>query len=124
MKTPDPLYWQKLRIKSLAKNPLKRSPLNSKPVKLKPISEKRKKELREYEKVKAKFFEMVMVCQYPNCQETNLELHHAFGRCGKFLTDIDTFRGLCRYHHNWCEIRPIEAKALGLSGSRLAIFQD
>ena len=119
MKAPDPLYWQNLRAKSLAKNTLKRSEITRKPVKIKPISEKRKKQLREYEKVKAKFFESVTVCQYPNCNSEDLELHHAHGRIGNRLTDIDTFRGLCHYHHSYCELHPIEAKELGLSGNRL-----
>ena len=112
-------YWQEYKRKNAKKYSLKRTAIIRTPIKIKQVSDKRKKQLREYEKVKAKFFESVKVCQYPGCNETNLELHHAHGRIGKFLTDIDTFRGLCHYHHSYCEFHPIEAKELGLSGSRL-----
>ena len=117
---PLPLdYWSRKRTESLRKKPLKRTAIKGGVVKVRKVSLKREKELRVYEKVKAEFFKRVTVCQFPGCNETELDVHHSRGRCGKFLTDIDTFRGLCRFHHSHCEIHVIEAKEMGLSFNRL-----
>lgn len=119
MKAPDPLYWQKLRARSLTKNPIRRSPLVKKPVKIKAKSKKREKELREYEKEKAIYFEEHTCCEFPGCEVENISLHHMKGRIGDNLTNREFFKALCWVHHQWVEENPEEAKAMGLSVDRL-----
>lgn len=119
MKTPDPLYWQKLREKSARANPLKRSPIKTKAVKIRKCSKKREKELREYEKVKAEFFETHTKCEWPGCEVEHVTLHHQRGRIGDNLTNADFFKALCWVHHQWVEENPVESKAMGLSLDRL-----
>lgn len=114
-------YWNTLRTKSLIKNPLKKSPLVRKGKPIRKFSDKRAKELRVYEKVKAEFLKRVTVCEWEGCNETNIDVHHSRGRCGKYLTDIDTFRGLCRFHHSHVEVHVVEAMSLGFTASRLSI---
>lgn len=94
-------------------------PVVRKPIKK--VSDKRAAALRVYEKNKAAYFKLQPVCEYPGCDSTNVTLHHAGGRVGSLLTDMDNFRSLCPEHHEFCELHPVEAKNLNLSTSRLNI---
>lgn len=91
--------------------------LKSKPIS--PVSDKQKIRLAEYRVVRDKFFKDNPVCQFPECSSTDIQLHHSRGRVGSLLTDAEHFRSLCDKHHRYCELNPIEAKRLGLSGGRL-----
>ena len=85
----------------------------SKPIRQ--VSKKKAKELAEYSKVKAEYFKLNPVCEYPSCQSTDVQLHHRAGRIGSLLTDIRYFCSLCHDHHQYVELQPIKAKELGLS---------
>lgn len=47
------------------------------------------------------------------------DVHHRRGR-GQYLLDESTWLPTCRECHQWIETSPEQAKALGLSGSRLS----
>lgn len=115
----DFAYWNALRAKSLAKNPLRRSPIKRKAVRIKKVSVKHAKRLREYEKEKAISRAEVEVCEFPGCNSVELTCHHSAGRIGANLTDRKKFKWLCWPHHLWAEENPGAAKELGLSVSRL-----
>ncbi|MFA5243683.1 MAG: hypothetical protein WC380_00145 [Pedobacter sp.] len=80
---------------------------------------KRAKQEREYSKLRDKFLADNPICMFPECQSEQVELHHAAGRVGNLLTDVSTFRSLCRYHHQYVELHPDVAKEWNLSISRL-----
>lgn len=117
---PIPLnYWQTLRAKSLLNKPLKKSPLVRKGKPIRKFSDKRAKELRVYEKEKAKYFQEHSTCEFPGCEVENVTLHHMAGRIGDRLTNKEYFKSLCWVHHQWVEENPAEAKMMGLSSDRL-----
>ena len=97
----------------------KRKRISVKPVLIKPISDSQSKRLSEYRKVRKEYLQQNPICKFPNCNSTDLDLHHGAGRVGSLLTDVRYFVGLCRYHHIWVENNPIEAKILKLSFDRL-----
>lgn len=100
--------------------PKKETGKQAKPkVKIKQVSDKRLKELAIYRKVRDKFLKDNPVCQYPNCNSTEVTCHHPEGRIGNNLIDASKFKSLCWPHHKWCEENSIEAKKLGLSADRL-----
>lgn len=121
MKTPDPLYWQKLRQKSLKEHPLKRTPLKRSGTKIKKRSDKRAKQEREYSVKRKKYLEANSECQarLPMCTHVSTTIHHPGGRIGDLLTDESNFIGLCLPCHEWVESHPKEAKEMNLSKSRL-----
>ena len=86
---------------------------------LKPVSDKRAKELVEYRKVRDKFLKEVKVCQFPDCDSEQIELHHGAGRVGRLLTDPTYFVALCRKHHRFVEENPLVAKEINLSFERI-----
>lgn len=87
--------------------------------KIKSISNNRLKDLSEYRYVRDNYLGEHKVCENPNCSNPSEDLHHAKGRVGGLLTDVRYFKALCRRCHRWVEDNPEEAKALGLSLSRL-----
>jgi hypothetical protein len=86
---------------------------------IKSVSDKKLVELREYRIVRDKYLADHKVCQHPDCKNLSEDLHHAKGRVGNLLTDVRYFKALCRRCHRWVEENPEQAKALGLSLSRL-----
>lgn len=54
------------------------------------------------------------------CGGATEDCHHSRGR-GEYLLDESTWVPVCRKCHTWIEAHPEEAKALGLSESRLKI---
>lgn len=90
----------------------------SRSYRIKSVSDKKLAELKEYRVVRDKYLKG-KVCEYPNCTNKDVELHHAKGRVGALLTDERYFKALCRGHHRLIEEQPSHAKELGLSFSRL-----
>lgn len=85
---------------------------------MKRFSKKRAKQNRLYLKVREKFLED-KICEFPGCEAEATDCHHASGRVGNNLLDFKKMKALCRPHHVWAELNPVEAKELGLSQSRL-----
>lgn len=83
------------------------------------VSLKQAKRLREYNKLRDEFLKD-KTCQFPECNRTEVTLHHARGRIGNNLTDVSTFRALCWEHHQYIEVNPDVAKEWNLSLSRLS----
>lgn len=90
------------------------------PVKrIKSVSTKKLSELAEYRKVRDAYLKANKICEHPDCKSPSEDLHHAKGRVGALLTDVRYFKALCRKCHRWVEENPDQAKALGMSLSRL-----
>lgn len=108
------------------RKPIKQTTTPSKPLQstktikpISPISNKKKEALRRYRRLRDKYFLDHPVCEYPECNSTNITLHHQRGRIGAFLTDKRYFKSLCGKHHRWVEENPTEAIKMGLSIKRL-----
>jgi hypothetical protein len=86
---------------------------------IKSVSDKKLVELKEYRLVRDGYLATHKVCEHPECKNLSEDLHHAKGRVGSLLTDVRYFKALCRRCHRWVEDNPEQAKALGLSLSRL-----
>lgn len=82
-------------------------------------SKKLATKLIEYKKAKTQFLTENNICAFPGCESTDVQLHHAKGRCGALLIDVNHFRALCDTHHRYVEENPVMAKEMGLSGDRL-----
>lgn len=87
--------------------------------KINPISDKEKKRLAEYRIVRDKFLKENPICEFPNCSNKEVQLHHGKGRIGSLLSDVRHFHSLCDTHHRWVEENPLKAKEMGLSANRL-----
>lgn len=98
----------------------KKKPIVFKPVKINPVSKNRKIALSKYEKEKKEYFKENPVCEFPECNSTEISLHHSKGRIGSLLTDKRYFKSLCWPHHKYVEENPEEAKRLNLSFLRLS----
>lgn len=83
------------------------------------ISRKRRKESKAYSQRRAEFLWKKMECEFPDCCQYATDVHHTEGREGSRYLDVSTWKALCRTHHDWAENHPKEAKALGISKSRL-----
>jgi hypothetical protein len=110
----------------LVRKPIKRKESAPKPVPRKPIkqvSDKRKKEMSKYTKLCTAFKILNPVCQgqLEGCTYSTTEVHHAAGRMGSLLTNVDHFVPLCASCHRHVELNPEMAKEKGLSKSRLNI---
>lgn len=82
---------------------------------------KRAKENRQYLKDRAEFLSRTenQFCRvYPWLEATTV--HHGKGRIGKLLLDQRWWVPLSLPGHDWCELHPVEAKAIGISFDRLA----
>ena len=88
---------------------------------IKSVSDKKLIELAEYRVVRDKYLSEHPICEFHTCDCRVVELHHMAGRIGKLLTNPKYFKSLCREHHNYTELHPIEAKEMGLSIDRLSI---
>jgi len=111
------------KFKSINTN--KQSNLPSKPKsvlkRIKSVSDKRLAELAEYRVVRDLYLREHPICEFYTCDCREVELHHGKGKIGKLLTNPKYFKALCREHHSWTELNPVEAKELGLSFNRLDI---
>jgi len=115
-----PFHYQKYKEKVYADRKANKDSGETK--KLKPIpnvSQKQLERLKEYKKAKEEYFKEKPICEYPNCNSTQIQLHHRGGRIGSLLTDKRNFASLCDEHHRICELNPLHAKELGLSVDRL-----
>ena len=85
-----------------------------------PRSSKRVKLDSEYSKLRLAFLYANSMCQahLPNCGVQATDVHHSKGR-GKYYLATNTWVALCRSCHQWLELHPKEAKALGFSQDRL-----
>jgi hypothetical protein len=88
---------------------------------IKSVSDKKLIELAEYRVVRDKYLSEHPICEFHTCDCRVIELHHMAGRIGKLLTNPKYFKSLCREHHNYVELHPVEAKEMGLSIDRLSI---
>jgi len=96
-----------------------RKPIKSSAYRIKSVSDKKLIELKEYRVVRDGYLSANKICEHPECKNLSEDLHHAKGRVGSLLTDVRYFKALCRRCHRWVEDNPDEAKAIGLSLSRL-----
>lgn len=96
-----------------------RKPIKSSAHRIKIVSGKKLIELKEYRVVRDGYLSANKICEHPECKNLSEDLHHAKGRVGSLLIDVRYFKALCRRCHRWVEDNPEEAKALGLSLSRL-----
>jgi len=99
-----------------ARQPIKTS---QKPIPKK--SQKRKDQEPIYMAERALHLMLNPCCQVPGCQMPATEIHHSKGRVGNLYTDRQYFKSICSPHHQYYEIHPEEAKAIGISYSRLSI---
>lgn len=83
------------------------------------VSQKQKERLKEYRIKRDEYFKLHPICEFPNCNSTDITLHHSKGRIGELLTDERYFKSLCFKHHRLIEENPYLAKELGLSFNRL-----
>lgn len=72
------------------------------------ISLKQQARLKEYKVLRDEFLQHNTKCV--RCNGSATEVHHAKGRIGSNLLDIETFRAVCRPCHQYIETHPIEAK--------------
>lgn len=90
------------------------------PKRIPAMSAKRKKEAREYSKLRKAFFEGQPLCGaywfiWPNrpTRPIATDIHHMRGR-GKYYLDTLYWLPVCREAHLWIHANPKEARALGL----------
>lgn len=91
------------------------------------VSDKRSKEERIYAGKRVIFLAKNPTCQanLPGiCVRRSCEVHHKKGRVGKLYLDETFWLATCSECHKWIELHPIEAKAMGLSLSRLENNED
>lgn len=74
---------------------------------------------KEYLKVKKEYMKEHQNCEFEGCKKRANDLHHKRGRVGDLLTDKRYFLSLCRDHHNWVGLHPVESMERGYSESRL-----
>jgi hypothetical protein len=109
----------------LKRSELKRSPtsppsVNSKKPQ-KPVNKLGKntyKRLATYKALKLIYIPRELSCEghiNENCYNLASEVHHAMGRIGGRLTQVATWRFLCRFCHDYVTEHPEEARLRGLS---------
>lgn len=79
---------------------------------IKPVSTRRKAENAEYTKLRREFLAAHPACLV--CKGQASEIHHACGRQGKRLLDVEFFRQLCSSCHRRVHENPAWAKERGL----------
>jgi hypothetical protein len=79
---------------------------------IKPVSTRRKAENAEYTKLRREFLVAHPTCLV--CKGQATEIHHACGRQGKRLLDVEFFRQLCAPCHRRVHDNPAWAKERGL----------
>ncbi len=120
-KIPDPLYWQKLRQKSLKEHPLKRTPLKRSSNPIKKRSDKRAKQDGIYNR-RVKIWKIenpYCKARLAGCTGLTADCHHMAGKIGKLLTDENNWLPVCRNCHNWITENSKEAIEKGLSKKRI-----
>lgn len=104
----------------------KKSTIKRKPIR--PESEKRKQEKKSYTVLRKLFLDANPECAcggvIPGCDGLATTVHHSKGRIGKLYLDVRHWKGLTFSCHVYVENYPDEAKAMGLSESRLAQTSD
>jgi predicted amidophosphoribosyltransferase len=75
---------------------------------IKPVSAKRTRENAEYTKLRREFLAAHPICLV--CKRQASEIHHACGRQGKRLLDVEFFRPLCAPCHRKVHDNPAWAK--------------
>jgi hypothetical protein len=103
-------------------------PKQKKPIKVNPNykiparSKRRAKQEREYLTITRP----ELIKKHPICQAKikckgalSTECHHVEGRIEELLNDKSKILCLCHECHQWAELNPNEAKALGISSDRL-----
>ncbi len=77
------------------------------------MSPKRKRESRIYTKLRKVFLEENPVCQFLGCRYASTDVHHAAKR-GKNYLRVETWKAVCRGHHDWIEANKRLAEEMGL----------
>lgn len=77
------------------------------------VSEKRRIENETYTLLRRKFLEKHPMCQWGNCFNRSVDIHHGSGRYGKNYLDITTWFAFCRGCHNKVHNSPNEARRRG-----------
>lgn len=87
---------------------------------LNPVSPRRRREDARYSVLRRAFLRLDdggRVCEL--CDEARAtDVHHARGRVGADLLDVDHWKALCRHCHQYVSERPAEAVRLGMSEPR------
>lgn len=78
-----------------------------------PMSARRKKEARQYSKLRAEFLATHPTCQRPGCDHASTDVHHKNGR-GKNYLRTETWLATCAGCHDWIHQNMAEARKLGL----------
>ena len=103
-------------------NPIKKTAIKKKKYKIKPRTKDRDREYRIYLVLRKDYLEDHPECECgrPECRKNpSVEIHHAAGKLGNKLTDVDNFVAISRECHDWAEANPKAAKKIGTSRSRL-----
>lgn len=82
-----------------------------KPKRIAPVSKKRKVQTTKYEVIRSMF--LSDNCRCFRCPKDATEVHHANGRRGNRLTDVEFFIPACRKCHRWAHDNPEAAKEQG-----------
>lgn len=92
---------------------------------IKKQSDKRKKEGKEYSKLRAEFFTSNPLCQADlmGCTRQATEIHHK-ARRGVFYLDHTTFMACCSTCHEWIERNGEESKRMGFILDREALKRE
>lgn len=80
------------------------------------VSKKRAIQLKEYRRLRAPFLDRNRVCEVCNRRKSQ-DVHHARGRIGLDLIDLNGWMAVCRPCHQWLHDNPREAKAKGWLGA-------
>lgn len=111
---------------------------------IKKVSDKTKVKLADYKTLRTQFLKTHTKCELhepirkfilnggecsfvPVCSKKAVEIHHAAGRFGGNLTDVDTFKAACdssrnlQSCHHWVTIHSREAIQIGLSISKFKL---
>lgn len=91
---------------------------------VKPIaqfSETRGKENKIYLTLRNVFLENHTNCEanLPGCKKVANQVHHAGGRVGKRLIDVNMFMAFCGSCHTWVNEHPEDAIEMGLAVNRI-----
>lgn len=86
---------------------------------LAPVSAKRVGQNVLYRRNRNEYLMAHPLCEWPGCHRRATQLHHSAGRVGALLWDKTYFKALCEVCHRKAHDFPREAKAAGVSVSRL-----
>jgi hypothetical protein len=77
------------------------------------VSRKRARQLRQYAKQRAWFFDIHLWCEFPGCERPAAVVHHRRGRFGGRLNDTAWWAASCIPHNDFAETHTGEALELG-----------